>query len=245
MESQQVYGIHPVMEALDSDKVMDRVYIEKGNQNPQLHELSKRCRELGVPIFAVPIFKLNQLSRKNHQGVIGIISQIEFSDVDELVAMAYERGEQPLVLLLDGITDVRNFGAIARTAECAGVHAIVIPERNSAPVNEDAIRTSSGALMRIPVCRVGSLRTALDSLSLAGLKICGLSEKGKQSLYETDLKIPLALVMGAEDTGLSDVVLRKADELLQIPLAGKVASLNVGVATGIALFETLRQRAIQ
>lgn len=240
MNQQLIYGIHPVQEALNSDQVIDRVYIEKGKTG--LEAIKRACQEQDIPLLVVPSYKLDRLTRKIHQGVVATLSPLEFSDLNEVVSAAFERGETPLVLVLDGVTDVRNFGAIARTAECAGVHALVIPQRKAAPINEDAIKTSSGALMRLPVCREKSLRKALQDLQDYGLKIVSVTEKGDKTLYDVVLHEPLALILGAEDTGISSELLRMSDELAGIPMVGKTSSLNVSVACGIALFESMRQR---
>jgi 23S rRNA (guanosine2251-2'-O)-methyltransferase len=242
MNQQLIYGIHPVQEALNSDQTIDRVFVEKGKTG--LDEIRKGCQEQDIPILVVPSFKMDRLTRKNHQGVVAILSPVEFTDLNEIISRVFEKGEVPLVLVLDGVTDVRNFGAIARTAECAGVHALVIPQRNAAPINEDAIKTSSGALMRMPVCREKSLRRALEDLQNFGLKVVAVTEKGNESLYSCDLTVPTALIVGAEDVGISNELLRLADELASIPMAGVTSSLNVSVACGIALFETNRQRAL-
>lgn len=240
MNQQLIYGVHPVQEALDSDTLIDRVYAEKGKSG--LDDIRDRCRAQDIPFMVVPGFKLDRLTRKNHQGVVAMVSAIEFTDLNEVVSRAFENGEIPLVLVLDGVTDVRNFGAIARTAECAGVHALVIPQRNAAPINEDAIKTSSGALLRMQVCREKNLKDSLQELQNFGLKIVACTEKGPDSLFETNLSEPMALVLGAEDEGISNELLRMADVLMHIPMTGKTASLNVSVACGIALFEGMRQR---
>lgn len=243
MNQQLIYGIHPVQEALNSEAVIDRVFVEKGKTG--LDAIRQQCQELEIPVMIVPSFKMDRLTRKNHQGVVAIVSPVEFSDLDEVVTRAFENGETPLVLVLDGVTDVRNFGAIARTAECAGVHALVIPQRNAAPINEDAIKTSSGALMRIPVCREKSLRRTMESLQNFGLKVVAVTEKGKESLFQTEMSGPLALIMGAEDTGISNELIRTADHLAMIPMSGVTSSLNVSVACGVALYESVRQRSLE
>lgn len=243
MNQQLIYGIHPVQEALNSEAVIDRVFVEKGKTG--LDAIRQQCQDLEIPVMIVPSFKMDRLTRKNHQGVVAIVSPVEFSDLDEVVTRAFENGETPLVLVLDGVTDVRNFGAIARTAECAGVHALVIPQRNAAPINEDAIKTSSGALMRIPVCREKSLRRTMESLQNFGLKVVAVTEKGKESLFQTEMSGPLALIMGAEDTGISNELIRTADHLAMIPMSGVTSSLNVSVACGVALYESVRQRSLE
>lgn len=242
MNQQMIYGIHPVQEALNSDTVIDRVFIEKGKVG--LDEIRQKCVELDIPVMIVPNYKMDRLTRKIHQGVVAMVSPVEFSNLDEIVTRAFENGEMPLILVLDGVTDVRNFGAIARTAECAGVHALVIPQRNVAPINEDAIKTSSGALMRMPVCRAKNLKDVISDLKNFGVKVVGVTEKGTTSLYDSDVAGPLAFIMGAEDVGISDELLRLSDELAFIPMSGVTASLNVSVACGIALYEGVRQRSL-
>ncbi|MBI1223127.1 MAG: 23S rRNA (guanosine(2251)-2'-O)-methyltransferase RlmB [Bacteroidetes bacterium] len=242
-QQQLIYGIHPVQEALTSDAVIDRVFVEKGKTG--LDEIRKQCQEQEIPVLVVPSFKMDRLTRKNHQGVVAIVSPVEFALLDEVVTRVFEKGEVPLVLVLDGVTDVRNFGAIARTAECAGVHALVIPQRNAASINEDAIKTSSGALMRIPVCREKSLRRSMEDLQNFGLKIVAVTEKGTDSLFDTEMDGPLALIMGAEDTGVSNELIRMSDSLAKIPMDGVTSSLNVSVACGVALFESVRQRSLK
>jgi len=241
---QQVYGIHPVMELFDSDQIIDRIYIDKQAKSAGVDEIRNKARELEIPVAFVPNYKLDKFTRKNHQGVVALISPIEFSEISEIVTRCFEEGRQPFVLALDGITDVRNFGAIARTAECAGVDALLVPEKDSAPIHDDAIRTSAGALTRIPVCREKNFRGAIEDLQNYGLKILACSEKGKDNLYKADLSEACAVVMGAEDKGISSDILRIADEMVFIPMKGQTASLNVSVAAGIALFEVLRQRDV-
>jgi 23S rRNA (guanosine2251-2'-O)-methyltransferase len=233
-----------VAEALKSGARIDRVFMEKGHKSPVLEEIRHLCRQQGVPLLLVPVFKLDRLTRKNHQGVVALVSQVEFMDLEEVVTLAFEKGETPLIMVLDGITDVRNFGAIARTAECAGAHALVITEKNAAPVNEDAVKTSSGALLHIPVCREKHLKGTLELLQRQGLRILACSEKGNDSIYRLSFQEPMAIVMGAEDTGISSEVLRISDYIARIPMAGETASLNVSVAAGIVLFECLRQRSL-
>ncbi|MDX5320842.1 MAG: 23S rRNA (guanosine(2251)-2'-O)-methyltransferase RlmB [Bacteroidota bacterium] len=235
-----IYGIHPVQEALNSTAVIDRVFVEKGKAG--LDAIKQQCQEANIPVMIVPSFKLDRLTRKNHQGVVALISPVEFADLEEIVSAAFEKGETPMVLVLDGVTDVRNFGAIARTAECVGVHALVIPERNAAPINEDAIKTSSGALMRLPICRERSLRRAMESLQQFGLRIVAITEKGNDTLYDVNLEEPVAFIMGAEDTGISNELIRISDHLAAIPMQGVTSSLNVSVACGVALYEAVRQR---
>ena len=186
---------------------------------------------------------MTRLTRKQHQGVIAFISEIEYTPLETLIPMLYEAGRSPFVLLLDGLTDVRNFGAIARTAECAGVDALIIPERGSVTVTADAIKTSAGALHRLPVCRVSSIMSAVSLLQASGLKIVAASEKARDVYTETELRLPLGLVLGAEDEGVSEEVLRRADHIVRIPQVGAIGSLNVSVAAGILIYEIVRQGA--
>jgi 23S rRNA (guanosine2251-2'-O)-methyltransferase len=237
-----LFGIRPVVEALLAGREIDRVLLKKdlgGEAAQQLHEL---LRERRVPVQLVPTEKLNALTPKNHQGVVAFASLIEYTDLSELVIGLMERGEAPLLLLLDGVTDVRNFGAIARSAECAGVHALVVPLRGAAQINGDALKASAGALNLVPVCRVPSLRSAIGYLRDSGICVVAATEKAERSLYALDLCLPTAIVMGAEDEGVSPEALRAANAQVHIPLRGSIASLNVSAAAAVVLFEAVRQR---
>ena len=237
-----VFGIRPIMEAIDSGKEIDKLFVQKDAQGELLHELTKLAKARNIVPQRVPVEKLNRITRKNHQGAIATISPVEFSDLQEVVTRVYEDSKQPFVLLLDGVTDVRNFGAICRTAEAAGVNAIVIPQRGAASINGDAVKTSAGALFKIPVCKVSSISAAITDLQAFGIKVLGACEKVSQLPYEIDLKEPIALVMGNEEKGLQDDVVRSCDYLVQIPMQGEIGSLNVSVAAGVLLFEIVRQR---
>lgn len=237
-----IFGIRPILEALDARKQIDKLFIQKDAQGELLQELLRMAKEQHVLPQRVPIEKLNRITRKNHQGAIAFLSPIEFSDLDEVVTRVYEEGNKPFVLLLDGITDVRNFGAIARTAEAAGVNAIVIPQKGAASINGDAIKTSAGALFKIPVCKVASIKQAIEGLQAFGIRVFGASEKAAQLPYSQELNIPIGLVMGNEETGLQTDVIRTCDELIKIPMNGEIGSLNVSVAAGILLYEMVRQR---
>jgi 23S rRNA (guanosine2251-2'-O)-methyltransferase len=230
------------MEALKAGRAVERVLFKHGLEGELFRELQGLLAEHKVPVQFVPIEKLNSLTHVTHQGVVAYLPLIEYADLATVVAGVVERGERPLVLLLDGITDVRNFGGIARSAECAGVHCMVVPAKGAAPINADAVKTSAGALSRIPVCRAPNLRTALYFLKDAGLHIVAATEKAAQPLYAADFLLPTALVVGAEDTGISEAVLRMADATVRIPLQGGIASLNVSAAAAVALFEIVRQR---
>lgn len=241
-DEQMIYGIHPVLEALNAGKEFDRVFIHHGARGGGIQQLRRLLREKQVAFQEVPIEKLNRLTTMNHQDVVAFISPIAYQPLEEVITRVFEQGMIPLVLILDRITDVRNFGAIARTAECAGVHALVIPARGSAAVSADAIRTSAGALHNLAVCRVNHLRDAVHLLKACGLKVYAASEKGKTFHFDADLNQPAGIILGSEEDGISPDLLKVCDQWLRIPLAGKVGSLNVSVAAGILVFEALRQR---
>lgn len=240
--NQQVFGIRAVMEAIDSGKEIESLFIQKGISGDLFRELRKLIDQHQIKYQYVPIEKLNRLTTKNHQGVVAFISPISFHKVEDLIPFVYENGETPLLLVLDRITDVRNFGAIARTAECAGVHGIVIPLKESAAIHSDSIKTSAGALFKIPVCRVHSLKKAVEYMQESGLQVIGCSEKNDESLYTVDFTTPTAIVMGSEEDGISNDLMRILDRFAKIPLKGEIESLNVSVAAGVVLYEAVRQR---
>ncbi len=234
-----VFGIQSVLETLRSGKEIDRLLVQRELGSVEILDLAK---EKGVQVQKVPLEKLNRITRKNHQGAIAFVSAIHYAKLDNVIADTFEKGQVPLILVLDRITDVRNFGAIARTAECAGAHAIVIPSRGAAQINADAMKTSSGALNFLPVCKEENLISVVEFLQNSGLKVIACTEKTKNSIYQMDLKEPLAFIMGSEEDGISDELLRKVDELASIPQTGQVGSLNVSVAAGVIIFEAVRQR---
>jgi 23S rRNA (guanosine2251-2'-O)-methyltransferase len=236
-----VFGVQSVLETLRSGKEIDRLLVQRELGNTEILDLA---REKGIQVQKVPLEKLNRITRKNHQGAIAFVSAIHYAKLENVIADTFEKGQTPFILILDRITDVRNFGAIARTAECAGVHAIVIPARGAAQINGDAMKTSSGALNFIPVCREDSLLQTVDYLQNAGLKVVACTEKGRSSVYAVDYSGPVAIIMGSEEDGISDELIRKSDDLAVIPQSGQVGSLNVSVAAGVVIFETVRQRSI-
>jgi 23S rRNA (guanosine2251-2'-O)-methyltransferase len=240
--NQLIFGIRAVIEAVKSGKDIESIYVQRGLSGNLLLELKSVLKDHALTFQLVPVEKLNRITQKNHQGVIGIVSPITYQRVEDIIAAVYERGETPLVLVLDSVTDVRNFGAIARTAECAGVHAIVVPARNSAQVNPDAIKTSAGALYKIPVCRHDSLLQTVRTLQASGLQVVACTEKTSDYLYTPDYTGPSAIIMGSEESGISNELIRAADYLAKIPMFGTIASLNVSVAAGIVLYEAVRQR---
>ena len=236
-----IFGMHPLLEALEAGREIDKILLKRGLRSEEVSRISTLARERTIPLQIVPEERLTRLTRKQHQGVIAFISEIEYTPLETLIPMLYEAGRSPFVLLLDGLTDVRNFGAIARTAECAGADALIIPERGSVTVTADAIKTSAGALHRLPVCRVSSIMSAVSLLQASGLKIVAASEKARDVYTETELRLPLGLVLGAEDEGVSEEVLRRADHIVRIPQVGAIGSLNVSVAAGILIYEIVRQ----
>ena len=241
-KSQVVFGIRAVIEAIESGKQVDKVLMKKDLGGELARELLSVTREYNVPVQRVPVERINKVTRKNHQGVIAFMAAVDYYHVDDIVPALYDEGINPLVVVLDGVTDVRNFGAIARTSECAGVNCIVIPERNSVSVNADAVKTSAGALNYLPVCRERNLVKAVQYLRDSGFKVMGASEKTDLTYTKADFTGPVAIVLGAEDTGISTDVLKLCDTLVAIPEFGQINSLNVSVAGGIMIYEVVRQR---
>lgn len=241
-KSQVVFGIRAVIEAIESGKQVDKVLMKKDLSGDLARELLSVAREYNVPVQRVPVERINRVTRKNHQGVIAFMAAVDYYHVDDIVPALYDEGINPFIVVLDGVTDVRNFGAIARTCECAGVNAIVIPERNSVGVNADAVKTSAGALNYLPVCRERNLVNAVKYLRDSGFKVMGASEKTDLNYTKADFTGPVAIVLGAEDTGISADILRLCDTLVAIPEFGEINSLNVSVAGGIMIYEVVRQR---
>ena len=238
-----VCGIWPVIEALKAGKNVEKLLIRREAGGDGIREIRQMALDRQIPWQPVPAEKLDRLTRTEHQGVIAFLSQVDEQDLDEVITMAYERGDTPLILALDSVTDVRNMGAIARSAECFGAHALLVPKMGTARLGPDAVKSSAGALVRNPVCRVTRLTDGLKRARDHGARIVACTEKGTTLLDDADLTGPLVLVMGSEDEGISDAVLRLADDLVRIPMAGQIGSLNVSVATGIALHAVLRQRS--
>lgn len=237
-----IFGIRAVIEAIEAGKEIDKVLVKKDLQGDLAQELFAATRQAGVMVQRVPVERINRITRKNHQGVLAFVSAVEYYTLESLIPSLYEAGEVPFVVLLDGVTDVRNFGAIARTCECVGANAIVIPARGSVSVNADAVKTSAGALHTLPVCRERSIQDAVRYLHDSGFTIVAASEKATCNYTEVDYTVPVAIVMGAEDTGVSLVVLRHCDEMVAIPMRGSIGSLNVSVAAGVMMYEVIRQR---
>jgi len=240
--NEMIFGIRAVIEAVEAGKDIDKILVKKDLQSDLAQELFAAVRGRNIVVQKVPIEKINRMSRKNHQGVLAFISAITYQHLDDIVPGLYEEGKNPFIILLDGITDVRNFGAIARTCECAGVNAIVIPERGSVSVNADAVKTSAGALLHLPVCRESSVFEAVRFLKNSGFRIIAASEKAVVNYTNIDYTVPVAIVMGAEDTGVSKEVLRLCDDMVALPQMGVIGSLNVSVAAGVMMYEVVRQR---
>lgn len=240
-----IYGTRAVMEAIRAGKEIEKIMIQSGLANDLIKELITTAREQQVPYTFVPAEKLKRLSAKNHQGVVCVLSAVSYASVDNVIHKAFSEGREPFLIILDRVTDVRNFGAIARTAECAGLDGIVIGEKGSAPITSDAMKTSAGALNHLAVCREKDLKKTLKQLRDSGIRIIACTEKASKNIYDADLSGPIALIMGSEEDGIADALLRDADELAKIPMKGKIGSLNVSVATGVAIYEVVRRRTIK
>jgi len=238
-----IYGTRAVIEAIRAGKQIEKILVQTGLNNDLIRELTGVAREHNLPVTYVPQEKLNRLTTKNHQGVVCMLSAISYAQVNDLIDFAYSEGREPFFIILDRITDVRNFGAIARTAECAGVTGIIIGDKGNAPITSDAMKTSAGALNHVPVCREDNLKKTLKFLRDNGIMVVACTEKAEKEIYEVKFDQPVALIMGSEEDGISDALLRECDELVQIPMKGKIESLNVSVATGVAVFEVIRQKS--
>jgi len=230
------------MEAIDAGREIEKLFLLSNLHPGKLRDLKKAATILKIPFQFVPKEKLNRLTRQNHQGVVAFVSPIEYGKIDNIVPGLYEAGKVPFLLILDKVTDVRNLGSIARTAECAGVQAIILPSHGSAMINADAIKTSAGALNKLDVCRVPNLKETIAYLKESGIKVVAASEKAQKSVYQTDFKKPVAVIMGSEEKGVSEAYLELCNEIVSIPMLGETQSLNVSVATGIILFEGVKQR---
>ncbi len=235
-------GRKPVLEALEQGVTIEKIFLLRSASGPEINTLKHKAREQNIPISQVPAEKLDHMTRVQHQGVIAWTSLLQYVDLQAGISYVVEKGDTPLFLLLDGITDVRNVGAIARSALCCGAQGIILPTSHAASLTEEAIKTSAGALRKILLCRTPSVQQAMDILRLNGIQILGTQMRGSVPVYESDLTIPTAVVMGAEDTGISKDVLKRADQLIRIPMAADFDSLNVSVAAGMILYEAVRQR---
>lgn len=241
-EETQIFGIRAIIEAINSGKTIDKVFLQKGLKGELYGELDSLIRRSQINCSYVPVEKLNRLTKKNHQGAVAQISPIEFYDLENLVLNIIESGKTPLFLLLDQISDVRNFGAIIRTAECTGVNGIVIQKKGGAPVNGDTIKTSAGAVFKMPICKVDHIKDAVFFMQASGIKVIAATEKTNNTLYDISFKEPCAIIMGSEDRGINPSTLKVVDEKAKLPLLGEIESLNVSVACGAFLYEAVRQR---
>lgn len=244
-EKEMIFGIRAVMEAVDAGKTLDKILIRRDMSSAIGRELMDKLTDKGLTssiVQRVPAEKLNQFTDKNHQGVIAFLSPIEFYNIEDLVANLFDEGKTPLLMILDGVTDVRNFGAIARTCACAGAHALIIGTRGSAAINGDAVKTSAGALYKLPICKVDNLQNAIRYLRDSGLNIIAATEHATHDYTESDMTLPTAIIMGSEDKGIYEENLHLCTEKVRIPMSGTIESLNVSVAAGIMIYEAVRQR---
>lgn len=241
-KAEMIFGTRAVMEAVRAGREIEKIFIQAGLNNDLIKELIVVAKEHDVPLSFTPQQKLNKLSTKNHQGVICLLSAVKYAVIEDLIDHAYANGKEPFFLILDRITDVRNFGAIVRTAECAGLTGVIIPDKGNAPLTADAMKTSAGALSYLPICRARDLKKAIQTLKENGIQILACTEKGSQALYEVDMKSPIALLLGSEEDGITPMLLREVDHLVKIPMYGSIGSLNVSVSAGIALYEVIRQK---
>ncbi|MFN5422937.1 MAG: 23S rRNA (guanosine(2251)-2'-O)-methyltransferase RlmB [bacterium] len=242
--STNIIGRQPLIEALKNGDQIERIYIQKNAGGEGIEQIKLLAQQLQIPINVVPIEKLNSMTRYNHQGVIGVNSIIQFFDLQQSIDHVVSRGELPLFIMLDGVTDVRNIGAIARTALCCGAQIMIIPDKGIGAINEDALKSSAGALQKIMVCRVNSLLKAIDTLHLNGILVFTSEMSANAKVFEVDFKQPSCIVVGSEDKGIQPYISKAADLHYTIPMAGQFDSLNVGIAAGIALFEACKQRML-
>jgi 23S rRNA (guanosine2251-2'-O)-methyltransferase len=237
-------GKKAVAEAMREGKAVERIYIQNNFPPKVVEEVLSLAAQYKVPVNRVPVEKLNGFNITDHEGCVGLLAKVQYHDLQEVISFVVESGEPPLFLILDGITDIRNIGGIARTAFCTGVHALIIPDKGVGMLNEDAVLTSAGALEKIPVCRVASLMKAVDELRLNGIKVLASEMTAEKSVFQTDFREPVAIVMGSEEKGIYPALMKICDEKFKIPMAGEFESLNVSVATGMILYEAMKQRML-
>ncbi len=238
----KIFGLRAIIEAINSNKTIDKVFLQKGLRGELFNELDSLIRKQSINVSYVPIEKLNRLTNKNHQGAVAQISPIDFYDLENLVINVIESGKTPLFLLLDQISDVRNFGAIIRTAECIGVDGIIIQKKGGAPINGDTVKTSAGAVFKVPICKVDHIKDAMFHLQASGIKVIAATEKTENTIYDVSFSEPCAIIMGSEGKGISPSVIKLADDKAKLPMFGDIGSLNVSVACGVFLYEAVRQR---
>lgn len=237
-----IFGLRPVMEAIDAGKTVDKIFLQNALQGEIYQELKNLLSKHGIRPNYVPVEKLNRFTRKNHQGVVAFISDVPFEKIEDVLPRLFEEGKTPFLLILDRLTDVRNFGAICRTAECVGIHAVILPEKGAAPINSDAIKTSAGAIYNLKICKEKNLAHTVDFLQQSGVQVFSATEKANKLIYDVNFTEPCAIVMGNEETGISKEVLHHSDEKIKLPIEGKTQSLNVSVACGAILYEAVRQK---
>jgi 23S rRNA (guanosine2251-2'-O)-methyltransferase len=243
--SNLIYGHHPVVEAIRAGKAVEKLFFQQGVRGELEKEIRHLAKEYGIPLQVVPKEKLNKLAGGNHQGVAAYLALVDFQSIEDILPLVFEQGQIPLLLMLDSVSDVRNFGAICRSAECMGVHAIIVPQAGSAPANEDAMKSSAGALARVRICRVRSLFSTLEWLQQAGIQIIATALTAQAyPTYEVDFTLPTAILMGSEGVGVHPKLIKMSDQVVKIPQATDFDSLNVSVAAGILLYESIRQRAV-
>lgn len=238
----QIFGIRAIIEAIQAGKEIDKVFVQKDAQGDLMRDLMKVMKRAGINFSYVPVEKLNRLTPNNHQGAVAVIAPVAFHDLEALVESVTESGKVPLFLILDQLSDARNFGAIIRTAECTGVNGIIVQKQGSAPVNGDTVKTSAGAVFNVPICKVDHIKDAIFHLQGSGIKAVAATEKTDNTIYDISLKEPVAIIMGSEDRGINPSVLKIVDEKAKLPMFGTISSLNVSVACGAFLYEAVRQR---
>jgi len=241
-KSSLVIGRQAVIDAINAGQQLDKIYLDNKAQGQEINEIKSMAVQNAIPVNYVPTAKLSSFNVAEHDGCVGLIARVQYHKLQEIISFVVEQGESPLLLILDGITDIRNIGGIARTAFCTGVHAIIIPEKGVGALNDDAILTSAGALERIPVCRVNSLMKTVDELHLNGIRVYASEMTASKNIFDCDFKEPCAIVMGSEDNGIYPALLKICDEKIKIPMKGDFESLNVSVATGMILYEVMKQR---
>lgn len=244
-KSDLVFGIHPILEGLQSGKTFDKILILNTLRSTQAKEILEHAKQKGISINKVPQQKLDRVTRKNHQGVIGFIAPIEFQNIEDIIPTLYSEGKVPLLLILDRVSDVRNFGAIVRTAECAGVHAIIIPKKGAAQINGETIKTSTGAIFNLPICKVPGIESVLPFLKESGIHLVACTEKTQRDYTKVDYTVPIGIIMGNEESGIAQSNINTCDSIVKLPLMGKTGSLNVSVASGIIMYEAVKQRLLQ
>ena len=239
-----IVGKSKVIEAMQQGKQLERIYLVSTANGEVIDQIRKLATESQIPINKVPVEKLNSFNVSNHEGCIGVISKVQYQDLQSVISYIVENGESPLFLILDGITDVRNIGALARTALCCGVHAIIIPDKGVGALNEDAITTSAGALEKMAICRVNSLINAVDELHLNGIKVFASEMSAETNIFDIQFADPVAIIMGSEDKGINQALIKICDDQFKIPMKGNFESLNVSVAAGMILYEAMKQRMV-